>query len=190
MCVHLQSSMHVWVRHVCIWIYLFFPLSCLYSRCSWFEAEEARKLRVAVGSFLDSIKLIDTMDQFGWLLYCVYTPALWHDFVQFVMHSYCIVAVLSALHVVNMYAMLRSQCKCTWMVYIQTDGLLLFDAPSPPPPSFPMIAHTRSWGDGMHWPTINYKLEQEAQCCSYLLLFCACMHYSCCLRISIKDQSI
>ena len=142
--------------HTCIWIYLFIPFSCfLYSHCSWFEAVEARKLRVAVGSFLDLTELTtDTMDQFGWLLYCVYTPALWHGFVQFVMHSYCIVAVLSALHMVNMYAMLWSQCTCTWMVYRLMDYFSLMNhAPLPLPNdcSHPIV---RRWH-----ALANYELQ-------------------------------
>ena len=43
-------------------------------------------MRVAVESFLDLIYLtIDTMDHFGWLLYCVIVP---HAYTQ---HLYCVV---------------------------------------------------------------------------------------------------
>ena len=74
------------------------------SCCSQFKAEKARKLIVAVGSFLSLITLTtDTMDMFGWLLciviiQCTYshtTPA----------HSICmhahLLAVFGALDVVN-----------------------------------------------------------------------------------------
>ena len=74
LCVCASRQLHIMQAYVCMCVCTYVPTtihrSFLCSCCSRFEAEEARKLRVAVGSFLDLITLtIDTMDQFGWLLY-------------------------------------------------------------------------------------------------------------------------
>ena len=67
-CVCVCKRVYIWFVNVCVQLCIYMSVhpsfSC--SCCSRFEAEEARKLRVAVGSFLDLITLtIDTMDQFG-----------------------------------------------------------------------------------------------------------------------------
>ena len=69
-CVCVSRQLHIIQAYVCMCVCMYVPTtihhSFLCSCCSRFEAEEARKLRVAVGSFLDLITLtIDTMDQFG-----------------------------------------------------------------------------------------------------------------------------